>query len=415
MKLGVPQQEPGMALHANAVPEGGPCSAKRITSRADLAVNGAEPAFGAPLHVGRPWSPGRKRFLELVEGMFEREWLTNDGPLVREFERQVASYLGVRNCVATCNGTAAIEVAARAAGLTGEVIVPAFTFIATAHALSWQGLIPVFADIDPDTHQVDPDCVRRLVTPRTGGILAVNVWGGSAPAAELESIAREHGLPLLMDSAHGFGTAVDGRRIGWRGSAEAFSFHATKCLHSFEGGAIATDDDNLAARAREIRAFGLSGHDRSVRVGTNAKMAEVCAAMGIANLEHVERAISANRDSAHLYRDGLAGVHGIRLYWHPESCASNLQYSVVEVGPECGCTRDEMLSALRAEGVLARRYFWPGCHRMEPYDGRREHAPCPLPHTDAVASRVLALPTGPSLPHHAIARVCEIIRVMATR
>lgn len=388
-------------------------SLKRVRSRGDLAVNGAPPAFERPLHVGRPWSPGRERFLELAAGMFDREWLTNDGPLVRELERLIAGFLGVRHCVATCNGTAALEVAVRALGMAGEVIVPSYTFVATAHALAWQGMTPVFADIDPVTHQVDPASVRRLITPRTGGIVAVNVWGDAADAGMLESIARESGIPLLLDSAHGFGTEVGGRRLGGFGSAEVFSFHATKCFHCFEGGAVTTNDSGLAERLRQCRAFGFDAPDRTVSLGTNAKMTEVCAAMGIANLEHVPASISANRRVYALYAEGLSRVPGVRLYRHSPQCRSNCQYAVIEVGAGCACTRDELVSALRAEGVLARRYFWPGCHRMEPYAGKPIHLPQALPHTEAVAGRVLALPIGPSLSAADLSTVCDIVRIMA--
>jgi len=415
MTPSAPQSSPA-AIGTLGVSHGcGQGPSKRIVSRSDLAICGAVPAFERPLHVGRPWSPGRQRFLELVSGIFEREWLTNDGPLVRELEREVARFLGVRNCVAMCNGTAAIEVAARALGMAGEVIVPAYTFVATAHAISWQGMTPVFADIDPVTHQVDPDCVRRLVTPRTGGIVAVNIWGAAADADALERIALDFRLPLLMDSAHGFGTEARGCRLGSRGHAEVFSFHATKSFHSFEGGAVTTNDDALATRMREMRAFGLASPECSAREGINAKMTEVCAAMGLANLDHVLAGIDASCRVGSLYRELLDAVPGVRMYRHPEGCRSNWQYVIIEVGAQSASTRDEMVQALRADGVLARRYFWPACHRMEPYVGRPQHLPHPLPHTDAVAARVIALPAGPSLSERDVVTVCEIIRIMANR
>ncbi len=228
------------------------------SSPRDLAVFGGEPSFAAPLHVGRPNITDQARFSELVEGLLERRWLTNDGPLVRELEERVAAHVGVRHCVATCNGTVALEIAIRALGLTGEVIVPSYTFIATAHALHWQGLTPVFADIDPRTHTLDPEAVQRAITPRTSGILGVHLWGRAAPVDDLQAIADEHGLPLLFDAAHAFSSTHRQRKIGRFGRAEVFSFHATKFFHSLEGGAIVTDDDDLAETMRLMRNFGFA-------------------------------------------------------------------------------------------------------------------------------------------------------------
>lgn len=388
------------------------CLRKVVRTTADLAINGAPAAFASPLHVGRPWSPGRGRFLELVADMFGRNWLTNDGPLVREFELELSAYLGVRHCVVASSGTAALEVAIRALGMSGEVIVPAYTFIASAHAVSWLGLTPVFADVDPDSHQVDPECVRHLISPRTGGVLAVNLWGGCAPVRDLEQIAAERGLPLLFDSAHGFGTEVGGRRLGGSGSAEVFSFHATKCLHTFEGGAVTTNDDALADRLRNARAFGMVEEGCTAGVGTNAKMSEVCAAMGLANLEHFANTLGAMGRAFAQYRGRLNGVPGIRMHDPARGCAPNWQYVIIEVDPECPRTRDALVAALRAEGVLARRYFWPGCHRLAPYAGHPEHSPLPLRAADEVARRVIALPTGPSVAPADIDVVCDIIEVL---
>ncbi len=237
-------------------------------------------AFSEPLHVGRPNIGDPERFLELVQGALDRRWLSNDGPLVREFESRIAAYLGVKHCVAITNGTIALEIAIRALGMTGEVIVPSFTFVATAHALHWQGLTPVFADIDPDTHCLDPESVRRLITPRTTGIIAVHLWGRPAPVAELEAIAAEFGLALLFDAAHAFGVSVGEHMVGSFGRAEVLSFHATKFFNSLEGGAIVTDDDDVAHRARLMRNFGFAGEDTVVSDGTNGKLNEICRGHG---------------------------------------------------------------------------------------------------------------------------------------
>ncbi len=379
------------------------------SSPRDLAVFGGEPSFAAPLHVGRPNITDQARFSELVEGLLERRWLTNDGPLVRELEERVAAHVGVRHCVATCNGTVALEIAIRALGLTGEVIVPSYTFIATAHALHWQGLTPVFADIDPRTHTLDPEAVQRAITPRTSGILGVHLWGRAAPVDDLQAIADEHGLPLLFDAAHAFSSTHRQRKIGRFGRAEVFSFHATKFFHSLEGGAIVTDDDDLAETMRLMRNFGFANEDEVIHPGTNGKMTEVCAAMGLANLPHVDRVREINRENHTAYTEALAEVPGVEVMQYDEAEDNNYQYVVLEVDSRVGPSRDEMLRTLRAENVLARRYFWPGCHNMMPYRELYPDAASTLAQTEAVADRVLVLPTGDSVSVDDIEVIADIL------
>jgi dTDP-4-amino-4,6-dideoxygalactose transaminase len=367
------------------------------------------PAFDQPLHVGRPNVGSRESFLRLADQMFERGWLTNDGPLVRELEHRIAAYLGVKHCVAMCNGTIALEIAIRALGLTGEVIVPSYTFVATAHALQWQGLTPVFADIDARTHNLCPDAVRRAVTPNTTGIIGVHLWGRGAPTGALQAIADEHGLQLLYDAAHAFAISHQGRMVGGFGRAEVLSFHATKFFNTFEGGAVVTDEDDLADTMRLMRNFGFSGLDTVIHPGTNGKMPEICAAMGLANLEEIDRVVEVNRRNYDAYRLALSGVSGLSLLAYDEAERQNYQYVVVEVGDDAAATRDELLAALHAENVLARKYFWPGCHRMKPYADLFPDAGRLLPQTEAVAGRVLVLPTGTALPDGAAQTIVSIL------
>jgi dTDP-4-amino-4,6-dideoxygalactose transaminase len=383
---------------------------KRIASPADLAINGAPPAFAEPLHVGRPNIPNRGRFLQLIEDMLDRAWLSNDGPLVREFERRVARHIGVEHVVATCNGTIALEIAIRALGLTGEVIVPSYTFVATAHAVYWQGLTPVFADIDPVTHCLDPQSVKAMITPRTSGVLGVHLWGRPAAVDELEALCAERGLQLLFDAAHAFGASHGNRMVGSLGACEVFSFHATKFLNSLEGGAIATNDGALAERMRLMRNFGFAGYDNVIYPGTNGKMVEACAAMGIASLEAISEIIAANERNYRAYAEGLADIPGLHLLPYNATERSNRQYIVVEIGPQYGRARDDVVAALHAENVLARRYFWPGCHRMRPYSDLFPWADAHLPQTNEVAERVIVLPTGFSINSEQIATMCAILR-----
>jgi dTDP-4-amino-4,6-dideoxygalactose transaminase len=385
---------------------------KRIKSPSDLALLGAPRAFEDKLHVGRPNVLNRERFLELVGEMFDRRWLSNDGPLVREFEKRIAAYVGVKHCVAVCNATIGLELLIRAAGLQGEVIVPSFTFIATAHALQWQKIMPVFADIDPVTHCLNPESVERLITPRTTGIIGTHVWGRPCPVKALEGIARRRNLSLMFDAAHGLGCTYGGKMIGGFGLAEVFSFHATKFLNSFEGGAIATNDDALAQKLRLMRNYGFAGYDHVVYLGINGKMTEVCAAMGLAGLEVISDLIAINRRNQDDYRSGLAGIPALHMLEYDRRESSNYQYVVVEVDEAiAGLTRDDLIEVLHAENILARKYFWPGCHRMEPYRSDPRHAGAVLPVTELVSSRVIVLPTGSAVGMNEIRLVCETLRI----
>lgn len=368
------------------------------------------PAFDEPLHVGRPNVGDRAQFLDRVGEIFDRGWFSNDGPVVRELESRIAEMVGVKHCVAVCNGTIALEIAIRALGLTGEVIVPSYTFVATAHALSWQGLTPVFADIDPETHNLDPEAVRRMITPRTTGIIGVHLWGRPAPVQELQEIADEHDLTLMFDAAHAFGCTYRGRMIGGFGRAEVFSFHATKFFNTFEGGAVMTDDDDLAAAMRLMRNFGFNGLDSVVHPGTNGKMIEVCAAMGLTNLDSLDATVATNRRNYEAYVAALDGLPGIRVLPHDLDERGNYQYVVVTVGPECPVSRDDLVDALHRENVLARRYFWPGCHRMQPYRDLYPHAGLVLPQTERVAAEVMVLPTGTAVTEADIDVIAGLVR-----
>ncbi|MDY0974747.1 DegT/DnrJ/EryC1/StrS family aminotransferase [Massilia sp. CFBP9012] len=385
---------------------------KPIRTSADLAINGAAPAFDELLHVGRPNIGDKQAFLAYVDQIFERRWLSNDGPLLQEFEARVAAHLGVRHCVAMCNGTIALEIAIRATGMEGEVIVPSYTFVATAHALQWQGITPVFADIDPATHTLDPEAVRSMITPRTTGIIGVHLWGRAAPVEALQALADEYDLRLLYDSAHAFSCSHGGRMIGNFGDCEVLSFHATKFFNSFEGGAVVTNDDELANRMRLMRNFGFSGLDQVSHPGTNGKMIEIAAAMGLVNLDAIDRVIDANRANHDAYRAALAGIPGVKLIDYDPDERNNYQYVIAEVAPECAATRDAIVDALRAEHIMARRYFWPGCHRMEPYRSLFPHAGLVLPATERVAASVMVLPTGETMDAERIATVAQVIRTV---
>src|SRR5215212_732504 len=378
---------------------------------ADLAFFGGRPAFEEPLHVGRPNIGNRQKFSSRVDDILDRRWLTNDGPYVVEFEKGLAELTHVKHCIAICNATIALEIAIRALGLKGQVILPSFTFIATAHALQWQEITPVFCDINPQSHTIDPEKVEALITPETTGILAVNLWGQHCDIAALEDIARRRGVKLLFDSAHALGCSYKDRMIGGFGDAEVFSFHATKFVNSLEGGAVVTNDDELAKKIRLMRNFGFTAYDQVASVGTNGKMSEVSAAMGLTNLESIDDFIEVNRRNHKRYAEELAGLKGVTVVSNDDQERCNYQYVVLEIDvAQTIVSRDELMKVLYHENVLARRYFYPGCHRMAPYNSWL--ADLSLPQTEWICERVLSLPTGTSISPADISTICGVIRMV---
>lgn len=364
----------------------------------DLALFGGEPLFSETRHVGRPNIGDRARFLQRANEMFDRLWLTNNGPYVVEFERRIEELCETPHCVALCNATIGLELLIRTLDLSGEVIVPSFTFVATVHALQWLGLTPVFCDVDPITHTIDPARVEELITPRTTAIFGVHVWGRSCDVEALQEIADRHDLRLVFDAAHAFASSHRGRMIGSFGDAEVFSFHATKFLNTFEGGAITTRDPGLAERLRSARNFGFSGLDLVTSAGTNAKMTEISAAMGLTSLESIDDFIAVNRENYHAYRRALAGIPGMSVYELPQDEHVNFQYVVVQINEkDAGISRDEVVDILISERIMARRYFYPGVHNMQPYGSMSPSYSGRLPHTERLTKSVLQLPTGTAM------------------
>jgi dTDP-4-amino-4,6-dideoxygalactose transaminase len=379
----------------------------------ELAIFGGLPTFGNKLYVGRPNVGDRQRLLERINDILDSKWFSNSGQFVSEFEQRIEDLLGVKHCIATCNATLGLEIAIKACGLSGEVIVPAFTFIATAHALQWQNITPVFCDIDSDTHNIDPSEVEKLITPLTTGIMGVHLWGRGCDVEGLTEVANRHELRLIFDAAHAFGCSHQGRMIGGFGDVEVFSFHATKFCNSFEGGAIATNNSQLATKIRLMKNFGFVDYDCVASVGTNAKMSEISAAMGLTSLESIEEFIAVNHRNYQYYQQELADIPGIHLVTYNETEKSNYQYIVVEIDEDVTLiSRDKIQGILWAENIIARRYFYPGCHQMEPYRSQNRHTDLSLPNTDILASKVLVLPTGTSVTATEITNICQILRLV---
>lgn len=376
-----------------------------------LGIFGGCPAFEIPLVVGRPNIGNRSVFINSVNDILDRKWLTNDGIYVQELERQIAKKIGVKHCIATCNATIALEIVVKALNMSGEVIIPSFTFIATAHALKWQNIDPVFCDIDELTHNIDPDRIVELITPQTTGIVGVHLWGRPCDINKLEMIAEENKLKLIFDAAHAFGCSYNKQMVGNFGNAEVFSFHATKFFNTFEGGAIVTNDNDLASILRQMRNFGFAGYDNVVRIGTNGKMNEISAAMGLAELENFNDFLDINYRNYKQYEKKVANIPGLTILKYNEQEKCNYQYIVVEVNETIThISRDLILKILTAENIFARRYFYPGCHNMEPYKSDLSGIKAFLPSTEKIIQRVLVLPNGTSLDPKDVAKVCSILR-----
>lgn len=384
-----------------------------IPTKKGLAILGAKPLFSKPLHVGYPNIGNRDVLVDRLDDILESKRLTNSGKYELEFESNIKTLTGVKHCIAVTNGTLALEILIKAAGLTGEVIVPSFTFAATAHALQWLGIKPVFCDIDPSTHNIDPKNLEQLIRPETSAILGVHIWGRPCNIKHLSAIAKKHNLKLIFDAAHAFGCSFNDKMIGNFGEAEVYSFHATKFLNSFEGGAIVTNNDELAEKIRLMKNFGFGpGYDNVVCAGTNAKITEISAAMGITSLESMDDFIAINRRNYEVYQRCLADIPGISLMQYSESEKSNYQYIVIEIEPEIvGISRDLLIDALHAENLLARRYFYPGCHRIEPYRSLYPDASLILPETESLTTKVICLPTGSAISENEILKICELIKL----
>jgi len=378
-----------------------------------LAILGGEPSFSRPLHVGRPNLPNRDTLHAYLDHIIDSRWLTNNGPLVRKLRDKLEEYLQVKHCIPVSNGTIALELAERALGFRNEVILPSYTFVATPHSLQWQKINPIFADIGELDVTISPDSILRAMNYTTSGIIGVHVYAHPCDYKSIEKIASDRKIKVLYDAAHAFGCEVDNVPYATLGDASVFSFHATKFFNSFEGGAIATNNEGLAEEVRLMANFGFAGkvQDQVDYLGINGKMTEISAAMGLAMLETVEQIRERNLLNFLVYRDCFSRIEGISLIEPPNRITKhNWQYVIARLDNEnFGLCRDQVVSALEAENVLVRRYFFPGCHRMHPYREQFRNSSNMLPNTDLLAKQVIAFPTGQEVNEQAIRKIALLL------
>lgn len=362
----------------------------------------------------RPTIPSIEEVLECYLPSFERGMLTN-GEVVARLEAEVAERIGSSQCVAVSSCTLGLTLVLRVLGVKGEVILPSFTFFATGHALIWNGLKPVFADCDPRGWTIDPTEVEAKITERTGAILAVHLYGNPARVDELQRIASNHGLKLIFDAAHAFGSEYKGVPVGGFGDAEIFSLSPTKLLVAGEGGLICTNDAVLARLLRAARNYGDAGNYDPEILGLNARMTEFNAALALAGLGLVENKVRRHNEVAEHYKRLLGAVPGIRLQEiQKDDCSSYKDFSVLISPAEFGMTRDEVGQELADEGIPTRRYFYPPLHRQRLFEPTPAAGILTLTNTDRVSDQVLSLPIYESLPREAVEKIGLTIRRLAS-
>lgn len=359
------------------------------------------------IRVTRSSMPTLEEYVEEIRPIFETHWLTNVGPKHRELEKQLASFLGVRQVSLFVNGHSALEYILEAMELGGEVITTPFSFVSTANAIRRKGLKPVFADIKRSDYTLDPTCIEPLITENTCAIMPVHVYGNLCDVDAIQAIADKYSLKVIYDAAHAFDVSKDGVGAAAFGDASMFSFHATKVFNTIEGGCVATDDDELYERLVFWKNFGITGSESVEYVGGNAKMNEFAAAMGLCNLRHVHDEIGKRRIVAERYYELLQDVEGLVLRKDQPGVAWNYAYFPVCFEDSFGATRDEVFERLKTEGIFTRKYFYPlitntACYRDE-FDSSK------TPIANDVARRILTLPMYADLPLADIERICSTV------
>lgn len=372
------------------------------------ALLGGEPAFSQKVNIVRPVLPQLSSLSDGVEQMLQSGMVTK-GRFLNQFEEAVAQHLGVRNAVAVSSCTTGLMLSYQGLGLTGEVLVPSFTFMATVSALVWNGLRPVFVDIDAGTTNIDPAAAEEAITPQTSAIVAVHNFGNPAEIEALEALAARHGLKLIFDAAHGFGALYQGKPVGCQGDAQSFSLSPTKLLITGEGGIVATNNDALAAKIRVGREYGNSGGYDSAFAGMNARMPEFNALLGLRGLEMLEEAASTRNDTAALFQEVLGAMPGVGFQQvRPGNRNSYKDFSLTIDPLAFGLSRDELALALAAENIDTRKYYDPPVHRHTAY--RQYFNGRPLPNTEWLAQHSLSLPMWTRMEEHIALGICEAVQ-----
>ncbi len=361
--------------------------------------------------VTSPLLPGLDEFQGLLKEIWDSKWITNNGQFHRQLEKELAEYLKVPYISLFTNGTLPLITALQALRITGEVITTPYSFVATTHSLWWNGIKPVFVDVDPANCSLDPDKIEAAITPKTTAIMPVHCYGKPCDTKAIQEIADKYGLKVIYDAAHAFGVEVDGESILNAGDMSTLSFHATKVYNTIEGGAMVMKDEQTKKRIDYLKNFGFANETTVVAPGINSKMDEVRAAYGILNLRQVDAAIEARRKVAKRYRDALRDVEGVTFFDDMPGVRHNYSYFPVFIDSEkFGRTRDELYFEMREASVLGRRYFFPLISEFSTYRGLPSATRENLPEAYRLADTVLCLPMHHELSDEDINRVVKIIK-----
>jgi dTDP-4-amino-4,6-dideoxygalactose transaminase len=365
----------------------------------------------APIYVTRPSLPELEDFIPSLREIWDSKILTNGGPFHEKFEQQLCEYLGVKQIALFANATIGLVTALQALRITGEVITTPYSFVATAHSLLWNGIKPVFVDIDPHTLNLDPSKIEAAITPQTTAIMPVHVYGHPCDVDGIQAIADTYGLKVIYDAAHAFGVQCHCGSVLQHGDLAVLSFHATKVFTTFEGGAIVCPDEKTRQRINYLKNFGFADEVTVVAPGINGKMSEFNAALGLLQLKHIDGALAERKVIDERYRAGLADVAGIRCLQSAGEIRSNYAYFPILVQPDYPLARDALYQKMRDQGIYVRRYFYPLISDFPMYRGLPSAAHSNLPVAKKMAAQILCLPIYPGLPHDQVDRVLELLRV----
>lgn len=364
-----------------------------------------------PIYVTSPLLPSLEDFTFLLKEIWESKMLTNNGNFHQKLEEELAKYLKVPYLSLFTNGTLPLITALQAMRITGEVITTPFSFVATTHSLWWNGIKPVFVDIEPETCNLDPSKIEAAITPRTTAIMPVHVYGKPCKTKEIQEIANKYGLKVIYDAAHAFGVEINGESILNFGDMATLSFHATKVYNTLEGGALVVHDEQTKKRIDYLKNFGFASETEVVAPGINSKVDEVRAAYGLLNLKQVDHAINSRRKVAIRYRDELQGVKGITFFNDIPGVRHNYSYFPIFINAEeYGMTRDELYFKMKEHNVFGRRYFYPLISTFSTYRGLDSANPDNLPIATQMSNNVICLPIHHALSENEVEYILQIIK-----
>ena len=372
---------------------------------------GKDNISASPIFVTQPYLPSLSEFVPYLEKIWDSHVLTNGGPMHQQLERALGEYLGVEHIALFNNGTVALLTALQALRISGEVITTPYSFVATAHSLLWNGLKPVFVDIDPVTLNMDPAKIEAAITPQTTAIMPVHCYGTPCDVDAIQKIADIYNLKVIYDAAHAFGVCRDDGSILRHGDLSVLSFHATKVFNTFEGGAIVCPDVKTKQRIDQLKNFGFVDEVTVVAPGINGKMSEINAAFGLLQLQHMDKVMARRREIDARYRQGLKGIKGLQVVDESSATTANYSYFPIFINGDYPISRDALYQCLKDHGVFARRYFYPLISEFPMYRGLPSAKPSNLPVATDIANKVLCLPIYPALSDLDVERVIDLLNV----